>query len=247
MQKTEIPDETQNIISAEYAKAQSDEYFLYLLPVTTRIQILASLGPSNQLPAEERTDPVRKAHVSQLTLADRVRTRLAILTAQKVLPLWPDACAESDRLVGTDDAQLELAYQQVRAALPIEQISVYDVPRLSLPSHILALTEHFLADKISDFSQFCRQANELWQLYPRPELHEHAFFIKWAAQDALYEALGWLDYNCHEPYQHAEYAYAGIFWGESSAERRAIFDPVRRTEFWSWWLGEALPAAWQTG
>jgi hypothetical protein len=48
---------------------------------------------------------------------------------------------------------------------------------------------------------------------------EREFFIKWAAQDALYEAVGWIKHNPEPPAENALSAFAGVFEGEGFDDR----------------------------
>jgi hypothetical protein len=72
---------------------------------------------------------------------------------------------------------------------------------------------------------------------------EREFCIKWAAQDALYEALGWTENSDEAPAEYALYALAGIFEGEDIRHRRWRLDEDKAHEFWTWWLSEAIPLA----
>ncbi|MGE5249394.1 MAG: hypothetical protein ACM3QS_04195 [Bacteroidota bacterium] len=105
------------------------------------------------------------------------------------------------------------------------------------------MAELVLEGGIDDYGAFRRQANEWWQIYPRPERMEREFCIKWAAQDALYEAVGWIDRSNEVPAEYALYAFAGIFEGQDIRHRRWRLDENKAHEFWVWWLSEAIPLA----
>jgi hypothetical protein len=208
-----------------------------------RTEIFMAFGSSNlRHAAEHKNSP------SVLSTADHIRAYVDLITARKVVPLWQLACLETEGFV--PDArdlsgirQQEKTYLEQRKQRHIEQISVYDVPRTFIPSHILEMAELALAGKINDFGAFYQETNELWQIYPRPEQMEREFYIKWAAQEALYDAAGWLRSNPQPPAEFASLAFAGIFEGEDFDNRRCIMDKNKQREFWLWWLSEAIPQA----
>jgi hypothetical protein len=251
-----LPDSAQKTIDVEldhlYSDANSD------LHPQSRIYLYRALGPSSPEKDSRQKSPHKP------TIADRVRTRIAFLTAQKVIPLWEAACRETDTNFPdqpgerNEEKKREDAYANLRAHNRIEAISVYDVPRVYCPAHIMEMAEMaFRGGDIENYDAFRDEANEWWQIYGRPEGMERECFIKEAAQEALYEALGWTDYSEDFPYlvnmenerelamhhHHAPggsalLAYAGIF-----NEKRFRFDWEKRREFWQWWLEEAIPHA----
>jgi len=72
---------------------------------------------------------------------------------------------------------------------------------------------------------------------------EREFFIKWAAQEALYMAIGWGKYIPEPPAEFALYAFAGILEENDFGDRRYILNENKQHEFWAWWLSEAIPQA----
>lgn len=191
-------------------------------------------------------DEARRNHtLPTLSVADRVRARIALRTARRVETLWRQACLEteanfSERQDPSEVRQQEETYLAQRKQKHLEHISVYDVPRAFIPSHILEMAEVALRGEIHDDGAFIQEANEWWQMYGRPEQMEREFCIKWAAQDALYEAIGWAKYNYEPPAENALYAFAGVFEG---GFRRQALDEKRQQEFWVWWLSGAIPQA----
>jgi hypothetical protein len=253
-----LPESAQQTIDNELERLSGDSNF-DLYP-QCRIDLYRALGPSSAEKGSRRKSPYKP------TLADRVRTRIALFTARKVIPLWEAACRETDanfaNETGREDEEKELedAYAKEGAQKHIEAISVYDVPRACCPAHIMEMAEMAFRGDIEDYDAFTDNANEWWQIYGRPEGMERECFIKWAAQDALYEALGWNDYSlglryhvyaedervlaAYHPSAPGGYgllAFAGIFDHE-----RFRFDCEKRREFWRWWLGEAIPRAWNS-
>ena len=61
----------------------------------------------------------------------------------------------------------EQDYLNQRRDKEIEKISVYDVPRAFIPSHILEMAELALRGDVRDYEAFAGEANEWWQIYGR--------------------------------------------------------------------------------
>lgn len=258
----QLPKTVQEIIGNELDHLANRQDFD--LHPSRRLEIYHALGPSSVPDSEAWIQRVKDEQLPQLTTTDRVRTRIALLTAEKVIPLWETACQETDSTFGTsqdveeEERQLEQRYLSQRGQRQIEEISAYDVPRILTPAHIMEMATLVLRGEIQDFQAFKHQANEWWGIYGDWEGMEREFSIKWAAQEALYEALGWNKYfrdaaqatgvengvvSPHEhtdaPAGHALFAFAGIF-----DEPSFRFDDNKRREFWHWWLDEAISLAW---
>jgi len=242
----QIPDFAQALINKELQKlVKSSEYSLQ---PQTRIEIYAALGVSS-VNDDKILDEARSSNsLPRLSVADRGRAHIALTTARKVALLWDVACQASELFFKQQDWQdkyedqrQEEIYLRRRKSEPIENISVYEVPRAFVPSHILEMAESALTRNLQDYRAFRHEANEWWQIYGRPEQMEREFFIKWAAQDALYETIGWIKYNHEPPAENALYAFAGIFEGKDFDDRRCIIDKNKQREFWLWWLSEAIP------
>jgi hypothetical protein len=236
-----ISDSVQAIINIELRRL--GDFSKPSIEASKRIEIYEALGSSTLKSVMER-----KNSPPVLSVADRIRAHIELITAQKVEPLWQTACSETEKYVRDDRDPSEIQQQEEiylaqRKQKHIEHISVYDVPRVFTPSHILEMAELALAGKIYDYNAFCHASNEWWQIYPRPEQMEREFYIKWAAQEALYAAIGWLRYDPEPPAEYASLAFAGTFEGESFNDRRCIMDKNREREFWLWWLSEAIPQA----
>jgi hypothetical protein len=147
--------------------------------------------------------------------------RLALITARRVLPLW-----QRER---PDDA---------------------------LPSRLVRLTEDVLNGVAPPTAG--EVAGEAWEqleaLSEAGAISDACFFAGEAARAALGATLGWdpfdgvflsthetdadLDPWCSDTAKWAATAWAGGTWEPGS-------DPVRRQEFWHWWLTEAVPQAWR--
>jgi hypothetical protein len=242
-----IPDAAQALINIELR--QLAESSKYSLQPQSRVEIYAALG-SSSLDDVILTEARRNNSFPHLSIADRVRAQIALITAKKVLPLWEIACQESEAFFTKQDWQdkyedqrQEDVYRLKRKNQPIETISVYEVPRTFTPSHILEMAELALTGEIHDYAAFRHEANEWWQIYPRPEQMEREFFIKWAAQDALYEAIGLIKHRPDPPAENALYAFAGVFESEDFDSRRCTLDENKQNEFCVWWLSEAISLA----
>lgn len=92
----QIPNQVQSLIDRELAQLQADPTAT-VLPVT-RLALYDAFGPTfaSSSPSD-RVDRIRRG-TSTLTAADRVRARLAVLTAHHVLPLWLDSLDEAGLL-----------------------------------------------------------------------------------------------------------------------------------------------------
>lgn len=92
----QIPHQVQTLIDHELALLQADPAAT-VLPAT-RLALYDAFGPTfaSSSPSD-RVDRIRRG-TSALTAADRVRARLAVLTAHHVLPLWLDSLDEAGLL-----------------------------------------------------------------------------------------------------------------------------------------------------
>jgi len=246
----QIPEYAQILVDSELRRlANSSKYYL---SAEKEVEICEALGYAGLSNHEALGEEFRIDTVHSLTTTEHIWARIAFITAKKVLPLWGIACQETELYFTEQDwhyhkqDQLrEDEYLHKRNTLPIEKISVDDVPRKFIPSHILEMAETLLAGKIHDYSLFQHEANEWWGIYGRPEKMEREFCIKWAAQNALYAALGWQSYDPDPPIAFALYAFAGVFKGDGlHKDREAWLDENKQREFWIWWLSEAIPQAY---
>lgn len=87
-----IPPDLQHLLARERALlAQAPEQALRPL---SRIEIYAAIGPTYLSTSHDDRIALIRSGQAQLTRADRVRARLALLTAEYVLPLWFSALEE---------------------------------------------------------------------------------------------------------------------------------------------------------
>lgn len=259
----QLPKTLVKIIDEELRRLEDDTDY-DLLP-QRRFEIYNEIGPSFIPDAEAYRQKIWKEKLlPNLTTADRVRTRTALLTAYKIASLWDEACKEADvwhenqGLKGTEIENEEEQYLYLFETRPIEEIHVFRVPRTKRPTHIISMAKIALKQTWLDYQQFSYQSNELWGLYGRPEGMWREYFIKWGIQEALYEALAWRTYlfdidsitkstdELTRAYNHekapagkALLAYAGVF-----QKSNFHFDKNKLREFWRWWLSETIPIAW---
>jgi hypothetical protein len=247
----QIPEYAQSLVDSELMRlAKSSKYYL---SAAKEVQICEALGYAGLSNDEALGEEFRINSVHSLTPTEHVWARIALITAKKVLPLWGIACQETalyfteqDWHYHKQDQLKEDEYLHKRNTLAIEMISVDDVPRKFIPSHIIEMAETLLAGKIHDYSLFEHEANEWWGIYGRPEKMEREFCIKWAAQNALYAALGWQSYDPDPPIAFALYAFAGVFKGDGlHKDREAWLDENKQHEFWVWWLSETIAQAYE--
>lgn len=247
-----LPTQVTRAIEAELSAL--DHTLSYEIPPEKLIRIYELLGATCVQAHKEQRYKNSYRGLPPLTKADRVRAQIALSTARKVMPLWEIACKETDTTFteqdwkdAEEDQRKEKGYLERLSLETIETFCVYrDIPRRYVPSHLMQMAELALAQTMKDIDIFTAQAGEWWQIYPRPEDCEREFFIKWAVQEALYEALAWRDHWQQAPAQDAVRAYAGIFSGERFYYTRELeWDYFKRSEFWRWWLTEAIPSAWE--
>ncbi len=241
-----IPNSAQALIHTELQKLTESNR--YTLEPDTRIEIYSALGQSNVNDELIREEVRKNNPLPSLSNADRLRAQIALITARKVEGLWSKACLETETNFSKNRNPAEIhreeeTYLASKKQKYLEHIPVDDVPRAFIPLHILEMAELAMTGKIHDFGAFRLEANEWWQIYPRPEQMEREFCIKWAAQEALYNAIGWTKYNPEPPAEYALLAFAGIFEGDNFSNRRCIMDKDKQHEFWLWWLSKAIPQA----
>lgn len=219
----QLPDIVQRMIEHELARLAANSDFD--LHPQRRREITEALGPMGESGVDTMLgyqDTGDECRLPNLTTADRVRARIALQAAEKVLPLWEIACAETDYfsknrrriwpelddllpydhdIEDIDDTEdvdeedlSEEEYMRQMAERPIWDISVYDAPRAFIPSHILRMAEVGLRRDVDNCAAFAREVNECHELYGRPEYRWREYSIKWAAQEALYTAVRWQKY-----------------------------------------------------
>ncbi len=260
----DLPEEAQKIIDSELSRLMDSPE--YDAPPKTRAQLYQALGPSAVLLHDDHSELMAVKRLPELTIPDRIRARAAILTAQKAMSLWELACKETDANYHSDSGGRDAftdhwRYLSQRTNTPVEQISVYNVPRAFVSQHILEMAELALKGGINDYGKFLIEVNEWWGIYPRPERCQREFSIKWSAQEALYLTVLWQRYLTLQDYEYridtddmneyitshvdapgglAMLACSGVFDGQI-----VRIDADRRRRFWLWWLAWAIPTVFR--
>jgi|GEM_PF-980021 len=175
----------------------------------------------------------------------RVRAYLALITAQRVLPLWQVAFPSDDmpkrmlvlaegvlrRTVDTEVAAREMAdawYHHPQSGDSEEYVlwHIYCAGEAALNAVSEALGKNPLAERIQDYTS----AN-----------HKDPIYIK----DAETITDNDLVYGVADTASSAAIAYAGRIDGGDGYLIDSPSDPEKRREFWEWWLTEAIPQAWE--
>lgn len=158
------------------------------------------------------------------SLAQRRRARLALLAAQRVLPVWQDARsgdAQARQLLLLAEGVLTDAIGQQIASTSAEQVWhwLMDVNDSQAWNHqapafsALAATVRAVFDALGD---------DPWEGMVLMAHETDAEIDPWSADTAEWAAE----------------AVAGPIWEVTS-------DSAKRLEFWTWWLTEAVPMAWE--
>ena len=180
--------------------------------------------------------------------AERVRGRLALLAACRVLPLW-------------------------QAAMPIyaeDDVDEHGVVANKLAEHFLARAEGVLRGTV-DLDLVRKEDADYWYVVGNVEveifeaLEEtdgplfYAFFALDAAYKALHEALGYEQLGRLKGWEShtddtlprfacdAASSAAIAASGGGDLDAGPPIDLPKRLEFWEWWLTSAIPAAWESG
>lgn len=321
-----LPSTVQALLDAEFTLLQHSPEQAFL--PARRLAIYAAFGPTYASSSfEERIARIRAGQI-MLTRADRVRARLALLTAQHVVPLWFAALDEAQLLTAdriTDamcyafrqitlehgathiqealDAlfasgpisieQLHVALNQLPAnTLDLRQRSVleeyvvigetvatvpsiaevdivlnpalaevrsiYTMPIVAWPAHILELTQGVLEQRIATKTALTQSGDiydALGNLFEE-DMPAQAHDVGMALAEALSQSvgLGPFDHQAITPSTTEEWllgrgaaaaaalkAYSGVFDGIYATEE---YDLEKRRSFWEWWATEAIPQAW---
>ncbi|MGH2535948.1 MAG: Imm5 family immunity protein [Candidatus Promineifilaceae bacterium] len=152
------------------------------------------------------------------------RIRLDILTAQKVLPLWPESLSERLQPGRLIQRAMDVLEGRARPEVVSREADV----------------------AWAELEEFGAQTSD--------EQESRAFLTALAALESTSYATGLdrmatIEIGAHEEDVHldpwssdaakwASFAYAG-------RPREGMFNAAQQLEFWSWWLSEAIPAAWQ--
>jgi hypothetical protein len=233
----------------------------YDLSPEIRITLFDAIGPSTITNEDDYRRIIASKQTPRLTLADRIRAKAAILSAQRVASLWDYACKETDShgesRATADHFSEHAKYLARRRLISIEEIHVQDVPRSYIPQHILEMAERAIVGAINDEERFLAEVNEWWEMYGRPEGHLREWAIKWSAQEALYLAVLCQTYAPrempHDATDFGEYldvlidapsGFSMLAYALEFVHGREAINVEKRREFWLWWLTCALSGAY---
>ena len=178
---------------------------------------LGSINPEGELPYSERRSLRARLEESRSTEGVRPWCALEVLCARKVWPVWQAAFTESgDLLHLLGHAEAALRDRQPRCPRRLETGEVQAM-----------LDGKFLLENP-----------------PFPAIY--AGFACWAAARSLFlpepstEAESELELD---PTLWDASFYASLAWSGGATWENGAGDPIRRCEFWTWWLDEAIPEA----
>jgi hypothetical protein len=253
--QTPLPPRVQAAIDQEMHTMQSHPR--HHLLAYYRLQIYLALNTFNTQPAAR---PPRVPTVGNV--GDRVRGWLAILAAERVLPIFEQGVFSPDDLV-EEDRKLPITLLAMAKNLMQGSVSPEELDQANMEVHG--------AD----------QEIALWLNDTRfePVFPVNAVLAGQACQRALGEVLGWYlleslshygkGYFVQKPgdmasgasstFQHRaseELTDEQFVWSKAETAGSAAVasacsapsiecDPERLQDFWKWWLTEAIPEAWQ--
>lgn len=256
MNANSLPLETQELLSELITLLQSGRESN--LQPRQRLALLHSLGPFTAADNNLWYSLIAQKQLLALSFADRVRARIAWHTANKVVPLWKTALSETQALYQYDEEiegeerLREQIYQEQASHQPIEYISVFSVPRLHIPDHIMKMTRQAWLRAIIDEEAFLYEANEWWEIYPGGGGSPREIAIKWAAQESLYAITGRVNYHRNSPLVYSSSdmfniisdgpsGYAALAFADPVITDRHIVSQEKLRRFWLWWLTEVFP------
>ncbi len=240
----EIPSNVKLAITKAFDELQNTND---LKPIT-RLEIYDSFG-STFSPVDyfERIELLQQG-VHRLTFADRIRSRLAIITAEKVVPIWR---------AGLNDAVETLIHAENSSVKYFWQKSVYSLPLSELADHVISVAKYILARGDVDIHFIFKEMCEVHQIFGRSiGCTEIECRAGWAAYEGLEQTLGLGPYNelpIDESTTDEDLSWGGAAGVEAMKSYSGILrdeyyldtiDVYKRLEFWTWWLREAIPQAW---
>lgn len=238
-----------SVVRLALAKALDELQSTNDLKLITRLEIYDSFGPTFS-PADyfERIVLLQQGN-HRLTTADRIRSRLAIITAEKVLPIWEVKLDEhdADTFVESKSSSGDHFWQRL----------VLSVPPRDLPNHIVSVANYILDRERVDIKFVFEQLGEYheflgWSL-GNTEMSERAGC---AAYEALEQTLGLGPFN-KLPIDSSTTDEDLSWWGAAAVEAMKAYsgvlsdtgslliDRTKRKEFWLWWLMDGIPQAWE--
>ena len=154
-------------------------------------------------------------------------TRLEILTAKRVLPLWQEALPN----IQLPEQVLDLAEQVLDGFLDFETAC-----NANILDELYQLLGGDLEDEVPATVEFAGESAYCAFVNIRHQPFQDLLVDEKLTDDKFYSQLG------GDAASSAVKAFAGVvidgYWVKKS-------DPQKRLEFWEWWLTEAIPQAWE--
>lgn len=247
----ELPAEIQRLIE-QYLEVVRNDLEHRLSPID-RLNIYKSFGPShhslNQFQTNKSfSNPLGLPDELNLSLADKAFGWLAILTAQKVLPIWlqtvdleePESDGNGDNPAQMLEVAAGVLTKTVEANEAFKQLCgrFYDG---------IGILEQTTAEKV-----YCACAAAYDALEVTLMGIEGLGF--WANKIPIKDeeiSYGQRDFAAMavRAYISTDKNKPGVWWNKYSRFRSNYqplrFDPEKRLKFWEWWLTEAIPQAWE--
>ncbi len=248
----DLPKRTKQLISNCILEMQEDSdrfplpmcrYFIYKSFGLSRLYYPSVRDRLDNLPLVKRVDKdveLIKEDLANLTKADYVLCWLAILTTQKVLPLWkresmgdfpPQKLIErvQEVLFGAGDIEELIQLHDILGQGIAGASSTYEIHLVDSTAYNILEIVLYPGRATYGKKKSMRQATLL-------EREGHVFsssdFANSAAQAYCVE-------DRSEPGEWYDY----YFWANKSPS--ITFNPQKRLEFWEWWLNKAIPQAWE--
>jgi hypothetical protein len=240
----ELPEITRHLID-QFLEAVRDDPQHHLKPLD-RLSLYSSFGTSyREMNYSKLTEQIGSGILS-LSVADLALAHLAILSVQKVLPIWEK---EWVRIYKEDPETTNITVILLETAKAV-------LARTMNPNEafILASNSHATVGSLEwdlSYNAYCASASSeealamvligLWQINSQiqgkrfinindDETNTSFDFAAWAAK-------AWSAIDENPPGGWAVLVgYKGLV--------NIKFDKQKRLEFWEWWLTEAIPQAW---
>lgn len=213
------------------------------LNTQSRFELYRSFGPSRlDLPGYQKRGSLfnheeykqhRELEFANFTIADQVLGWLAVVTARKVLPVWERIWTQTNMYNdSTPQEILQEAENLLRGKAKLRNIIAKKVEGFNYPLEIWVSFDIALAYRAA------YNALELITISPE--------YIRTFLENE--DEVGGTGRN------FASTAMKAYTFNETATKRLEItqtpitetdFDPLKRLEFWEWWLTEAIPQAWE--
>lgn|GEM_PF-1070824 len=233
----ELPFETQQLVKNFLEKLRVDTWHHF--KAVDRFAIYKSIGYSRIFhPTYSGPEPdfvlYLKNEIDHWTIADYTLSWLAIITVQKVLPIWEEVCQNIN--------------------YPKDMPSPYDL--LNVAEDIL-MSKANIEEVNEDISNKFNGPVFMWTTFQGNLVYQAALY---ALESILYEDIKYLENANSDDIDGvrdvlgdftsiAMQAYSFLPHLENINQNKPSWpiklNPQKRLEFWEWWLTEAIPQAWE--